>query len=189
MSAVRAPPRTAMSGVDLATLTALGTWALVVGTLVILWWQTWQTRVLNSANAVMALRERFDGAHLRNARRQLAHRLLENQHDDITNLEIGAFFELIGTLTRRKVLDEDLVWEAFGTWVSGYYSALREPVDMIGRARKSLNDPLVFHEFEWLRNRVLQIDRAMLGTEHSAVVERVDEVRILLQREATLDTL
>ena len=176
-----------MGGFDPATWTALGTWVLVVGTLAIMYWQTRQTRVLNSASSVMALRERFDAPHLRLARRHLARRLLDQKSDDITNLEVGAFFELVGTLTHRRVLDEELVWEAFGTWVSDYYLALRHPVDLIGRARESLRDPLIFHEFEWLHRRVFEIDREMLGAERAQLLERDAEVRNLLEREALLD--
>ncbi|HEV2428365.1 MAG TPA: hypothetical protein VGV64_00755, partial [Thermoplasmata archaeon] len=93
-------------GVDLAFWTVISAWILAIGTLVLLWWQTFQNRVLNSANAVMALRERFDSISMRHARKQLATRLLNRQHEDITNLEVGAFFELIAALTRRRVLDE-----------------------------------------------------------------------------------
>jgi hypothetical protein len=112
---------------------------------------------------------------------------VNNQHEDITSVEVATFFELVGALTRRKVLDEDLIWEAFGTWITNYYSALRSPVDLIGRARTSLQDPLVFHEFEWLNGRILTIDHRMLGPRHAQVVESADETRAILRRESTLD--
>jgi hypothetical protein len=171
---------------DPLTLTALGTWVLVIGTLFLMYWQNKQTRELNSASSVMALRERFDSMSLRKARRHLSRRLLGEKYDDVTNLEVGAFFELVGTLTHRRVLEEDLIWEAFGTWVSGYYYALRHPVDVLGRTRQEMSDPLLLHEFEWLAGRMHRMDL------HRGIIEtaRADEleVRALLKRESDLDT-
>jgi hypothetical protein len=172
---------------DIATWTLLGTWVLVIGTILLMWWQTRVSRILNSANAVLALRERFDGTQLRQARRRLAEQLLNGHHDDVTNLEIGAFFELIATLTRNKVLDEELIWEAFGTWVAGYYHALRSPVDLIGRARTNLQDPLIFHEFEWLTERIAALDRKKMGTHHQSTATPQEDAVALLKREAALD--
>ncbi len=172
---------------DPVTLTAIGTWALVIGTLFLMYWQTRQTRLLNSATSVMALRERFDAPHLRRARKSLATRLLNQQHEDITNLEVGTFFELVATLTHRRVLDEDLIWEAFGSWVTAYYWALRHPVDMIGRGREAFQDPLIFHEFEWLERSVLAADRHRGALREATPEDRERESRLILQREADLD--
>lgn len=176
--------------VDTATLAAIAafsSWALAIGTLLILYWQTRVQQRLNSANAVVELRQQFDSPRMRRARHHLSSRLLNNQHEDITSVEVATFFELVGALTHRKVLDEDLIWEAFGTWVVNYYAAMRQPVDLIGRARTSLQDPLVFHEFEWLTNRIQTIDQHKLGHAHAQIVESVVEVRQILTRESTLD--
>jgi hypothetical protein len=158
-----------MVDLDVATWTALGTWALVIGTLVLMYWQTRQAQRLNSANAVMALRERFDSTRMLRARKDLSQRLIHHKHEEITNVEVATFLELVGALTHHKVLNEKLVWEAFGTWVTNYYWALRNPVDLIQRARDELHDPLVFHEFEWLDARIRVIDARMLAHEHAGV--------------------
>ena len=176
-----------MVDIDIAVWTFIGTWVLVIGTIVLMWWQTHQTRILNSANVVMTLRERFATLQMRRARRLLADRLLNHRHEDITNLEVGAFFELLGALTHRGVLEEDLVWEAFGTWIVDYYEALRRPVDLIGQGRDALKDPLLFHEFEWLHDRMLRLDETHLGTTHTERLDTEAEVRVLLKREADLD--
>jgi hypothetical protein len=176
-----------MGSFDVATWTALGTWALVIGTLALMYWQTRQAQELNSANSILTLRERFDAPRMRLARRDLSTHLVRGTHEDITSVEVATFFELVGALTHRRVLKVDLVWEAFGSWVSNYYYALRNPVDLIGRTRSDLRDPLVFHEFEWLYHRVLEIDRRMLGSTHSAQLEKIDESRAILQREMTLE--
>jgi hypothetical protein len=169
--------------------TAVGTWALVVGTLVFMYWQMRQTQRLNSANAVMALRERFDSTRMRAVRRHLADRLLRGAHDDISSMEVVTFFELVGTLTHRGVLEDELVWEAFGTWIESYWWALRHPMDLVGELRRTLQDPLIFHEFEWLNDRLRHIDRRMLGPEHADTVHQDTESPRILQRETQLESL
>jgi hypothetical protein len=174
--------------IDITTLTALATWAIAIGTITLLWWQVRVSQRLNSANAVLSLRERFDSPAIRRRRKMLAERLLSGRHDDITNLEVAAFFELIGTLTHEKVLDRYLVWEAFGTWINGYYFALRNPVDVIGRARTALKDPLIMHEFEWMYGLIQRMDAKYMGSETGIADATREEAASLLRREADLDT-
>lgn len=176
-----------MASIDLGTATAIAAWALVVGTLFLMYWQTRQTQQLNAANSILVLRERFDSPRMRQQRRLLATHLLGERREDLTSVEVATFFELIGALTRRKVLDVDLVWEAFGTWITNYYFALRHPVDLIGKTRTDLGDPLVFHEFEWLYERIIDIDRHSLGPTHSARIEQEAESRAILRLESALD--
>jgi hypothetical protein len=177
-----------MTGFDeVTTLTLLSAWALAIGTVGLMYWQTRQAQRLNSSNSIMALRERFDSPHMRRARKHLSSRLMNHQHEDITSVEVATFFELIGALTHRKVLDADLVWEAFGTWISGYYFALRNPVDTIAKVREDLQDPLVLHEFEWLNGRVSMMDAHELGPQHSTVQMTEEQARVILKREADLD--
>jgi len=174
---------------SLAILAAASTWALAIGTLVVLFWQTHQTQVLNSANAVMNLRDKFDSTRMRAVRRHLSERLLKQAHEDIASIEVITFFELVGTLTHRKVLDQDLVWEAFGSWITAYWWSLRHPTDWVGRLRHDLEDPLIFHEYEWLTNRVLQLDRRALAKEHHRAGNPEEESRRILTRESLLEAV
>jgi len=174
-------------GVDPTTLTAAAAWAVALGTVVLLWWQVRVSQHLNSANAVLSLRERFDSPAYRRRRRLLAERLLSGRHDDVSNLEVAAFFELVGSLTHTRVLRRELVWEAFGTWISGYYTALRSPVDLIGRARTATKDPLIMHEFEWLFGLIQQIDRKRLGGGTDLEEANRVEAEMLLRRESQLE--
>jgi hypothetical protein len=175
-------------GISEVAFAAAAAWALAIGTVVLLWWQVRVSQRLNSANAVLTLRERFDSREFRRRRKTLSGRLLAGRHDDITNLEVAAFFELIASMTHEGVLDRRLVWEAFGTWINGYYYALRNPVDVIGRARTALKDPLIMHEYEWLFGLVQRMDRKMLGPEADLEDATREEATALLRREADLDT-
>jgi len=172
---------------DTTTITAAAAWAIAIGTVVLLWWQVRVSQHLNSANAVLTLRERFDSPAIRRRRKVLAERLLAGRHDDITNLEVAAFFELIASLTHNRVLNRNLIWEAFGTWINGYYYALRNPVDVIGRARVALKDPLIMHEFEWLFGLIQRMDRKRIPAETDLENATREEATSLLRREAELE--
>jgi hypothetical protein len=174
---------------SVAILTAFSTWVLAVGTLLILLWQTRQTQVLNGANAVMNLRDKFDSTRMRAVRRHISERLLKQAHEDIASIEVVTFFELVGTLTHRRVLNEELVWEAFGSWVTSYWWGLRNPTDWVGRLRKDLGDPLVFHEFEWLYERIRRRDGRELAKVHAVPGDDGEEARRILSREALLESL
>lgn len=169
------------------TWTAFGTWILVVGTLILMYWQTRQNQRLNSGNAILTLRERFDSPSMRAHRRKLARKLLDQSYEDITNMEVATFFELIGALTHRRVLDEVLVWEAFGTWVTSYYSAMRKPRDLVAEVREKFQDPLIFHDLEWLNDRIQRIDVHRLGHRHSESMLSDIEVRETLTRDSQLE--
>jgi len=174
---------------NIAIWSLVGTWVLVVGTLLLMLWQNLQTQKLASATAVMSLRERFDSPRMRASRRHLSDRLLKKTHEDISNMEVVTFFELVGTLTHRKVLESDLVWEAFGSWVTAYYWALRHPVDMIGDLRRAMDDPLIFHEYEWLYTRIVSIDRRRAGPTVDSEPSLIVETERVLRRESALESI
>jgi hypothetical protein len=176
-----------MVSIDFTAVTALSSWALVVGTLAVLYWQTRQTQQLHSANTVLTLRERFDSPRMRKARVHVSSRLLNNAQDDISNVEVATFFELVGSMTRRKILDIDMVWEAFGGWVTNYWWSLRNPVDLIGKIRERTHDPLVLYSFEWLNERILEVDRRKLGGAHAHLAPQAEEAEGTMRREAALD--
>jgi hypothetical protein len=172
---------------DVALWATVATWILAIGTLGFLYWQTRQAGLLNSSNAVITLRERFDSPRMRRVRRATSERLLDNQLGDISNLEVLSFFELIGAQTKRKILDEEMVWEAFGGWITSYYRAMRTPVDRIKRLRESSHDPLLFKKFEWLNDRVSKLDQKQLGAEYALSVEAVEDTGMYLRIEAALE--
>lgn len=173
---------------DLTLWTAVATWGLAIGTVILLYWQTRQTQKLNSANAVIALRERFDSPRMRRARQQLSREWLNNHIQDLSSVEVLTFFELVGAQTQRGILDEEMVWEAFGGWVTTYFWAMRNPQDRIVQLRETIRDPLVFFRLEWLNNRIIEIDRRNLGSDHLSPQDSEVYFRQFLQRESMLTT-
>ncbi|MGI0067108.1 MAG: DUF4760 domain-containing protein, partial [Thermoplasmata archaeon] len=129
----------------------------------------------------------FDASRMRRARRRLAQEWLDDSVNDISSTEVLTFFELIGAQMRGGILSEEMVWDAFGGWVTTYYWAMRHPRDRIGQLRESTQDPLVFFRFEWLNARVIRMDQRQLGPDHltESTTERYS--RDLLAREAKLE--
>ncbi|MGA8663703.1 MAG: hypothetical protein WB809_01335 [Thermoplasmata archaeon] len=172
---------------NIALWTTVATWVLAIGTLLVMYWQTRQAGQLHSSNQVIELRDRFDTPRMRRLRRLTSERLLKNEVADIANLEVPIFFELIGAQTKRKILDEEMVWEAFGGWITSYYHAMRKPVDRIQQLRVAAHDPLLFGKFEWLNDRIVALDRKALGAEYSSSVEAFEDTGLLLRRESLLE--
>lgn len=153
-----------MTVLDLVTwITVLGTWVLVVGTLTFAYWQMRQTQRINSAKTILELRDRFDSPEMRASRREISTRLLAgNVTEEFDNYDVAFFFQLMGSLTRERILDRRMVWSAFGGWISGYYYSLTHPLDRVARWRSETHDPTIFLDFEWLSHEMRKIDTATL---------------------------
>lgn len=170
---------------DTTLLALVATWVVVVGILAVWVWQSRQSRRIESARALLELRDRFDGPKMRAARRALAHDLLDRSITEVTTVDVPVFFELIGALTHRGALDEPLVWSVFGGWVTNYYYALRHPTDYLGRSREAFGDPSLFSEFEWLNHRMLRADARHRAAATSARAS--EEAREILRHEVALE--
>ncbi len=176
-----------MSLADEATwITILGTWVLVVGTLAFAYWQLKQAQSLNSASNLLDMRERFYGDRMKAARRTLSAWLLDpNRSDDSDDWEVAIFFEMMGFLTRTRVLNRRMVWNAFGGWITAYYLAMTRPVDLIERWRREERDATIFREFEWMAKQMLALDRR-LGGEGETEAISLDHARVTLGYESAL---
>ncbi len=79
---------------------------------------------------------------------------------DLTNyFPLLGFFEHIGHLVHRGVLDREMVWNKFFHQVEMYYLALTKPVNYIENARQSENQPMWYVELEWLYHDLAVLDR------------------------------
>jgi hypothetical protein len=117
------------------------------------------TRLSNSAKMVLQLVDRFDSAEMRNYRGQFAKTLLEarNSIDVRWDMPVLEFFEEVGYMTHRRVLDEGMVWNSFSWWFEPYYSSVRKSPDLIADARSKTTFPSLFREIEWLYGRMNKV--------------------------------
>jgi hypothetical protein len=160
--------------------TILGTWILVVGTLAFAYWQLRQAHQLHSSTLILDLRDRYFAPQMRVARRELSTWLVRTERGpEVDNWEVGFFFELIGFLTRTRVLDQRMVWSAFGTWIPAYYVALTQPEDLVVKWRREANDPLIFREFEWLARAMMKFEGRLAGSPRAAGYTLADAREVL----------
>jgi len=167
----------------------LATWVLALGTLAFAYWQLRQNQRLHSTTTLLDLRDRFYGPRMRQARRTLSAWLLKDPRgEEPENWEVALFFELLGSLTRSRNLDRRLVRKAFGTWVTGYYTSITAPTDLIGQWRRESKDPLIFADFEWLSKQIIEDERRTApGKEFDRSLK--EEARYVLQGESQLDAV
>jgi hypothetical protein len=178
-----------MTSLDIGSwATILGTWVLVVGTLAFAYWQLHQAQRLHSATTILELRERYYSPRLRQARRELSTWLMRPERgEEIENWEVTHFFELMGFLTRTRVLEKRMVWNAFGGWVSGYYTYVTQPENLIAKWRKEGHDPLIYAEFEWLAREMMEMDRRLLH-QPTRAVSSLSDALYTMESESQLDT-
>ena len=164
----------------------LATWVLAIGTLVFAYWQLRQNQHLHSASTLLDLREQFYGTRIQQARRTLSTWLLGNERDEEPdNWEVGLFFQLLGSLARSGALEPKMVRSAFGTWITGYYTFMVRPVNLLERWRSESHDPLIFADFEWLAHRIIEYERRMApGPGFDASLR--EEARYVLEAETRL---
>jgi len=176
-----------MAGVDLSIwIPIAGTWVLVIGTLAFAYWQLRQNQRLHSTSTLLDLRERYFSHRLRIARKSLSTWLLHPEGEEPDTWEVALFFELLGSLTRTGVLERRLVRNAFGTWITGYYTLITQPENRFERWRAESNDPLIFADFEWLAKQVIEYERRLAPAPDfdKSVLE---EARYVLEGESRLN--
>ena len=129
------------------------------------WWVASQTvketRLYNTMNLATTLSQRFD--EMKTERKIFATTILSELSKDSPNVEtiiptscpVLEFFEDLGYLTRRGLVDHGIVWTHFFWVIERYHIALTSlsPTNFncIERLRElEGNDPLLYQEFEYL---------------------------------------
>ena len=171
---------------DANAWTALGTWVLIVGTLITVYWQARQQRRINSANMVMSLHDRFQSERMVGHRRRLSTFLLASDNDAEPPPEVLMFLETIGLLVHEGVIELRMVWNEFCWEIVRYYKAVRHPADRLAAMRSRHHDSTIFSELEWLYTRMIELD-----ARHRTIITRdaepgLDDIRNFLKDEAQL---
>jgi hypothetical protein len=119
----------------------------------------------NSARMVLDLVGNFDSGEMRKHRRNFSKALLTNPSSiNLSgNSPVFEFFEEIGYMTRREVLDRGMVWNSFFFWLEPYYVAARSNPDLISAARSTEHRPALYKEIEWLFFTLLEVDKKENG--------------------------
>jgi hypothetical protein len=106
------------------------------------------TRLTSSAKMVMDLNKEFNSTEMRQYRRELASVLLAGRSPNLVdNCPVLEFFEEIGYMTRRKILDGGMVWNTFSWWIEPYFLLCKAAIT---DARSETQSPMFFYETQWL---------------------------------------
>jgi hypothetical protein len=93
----------------------------------LLWNLRW-SRLTTSINLVLDLDDRFNNK-LKSCRKEASAKLLQGDPEPDKLDAILDFLDILGYLTRMKVVDKDFVWETFQYWIVGYYLNAKNYID------------------------------------------------------------
>ena len=168
----------------------VGTWALVGVT----WWLAkGQVSLLKGQLSIgqeqrkiqlyLELRKDFDG-HLIEQSRILARRFLENAHAEEINEPVLNFFEDMGMLLRRDLLDHDMIWDTFSYYARMWRSASR---DYIAKVRADLGgDETLFTDFDYLSERMCDAEVRKRGKTRGELEPSPSQLKAFLEAEGRL---
>jgi hypothetical protein len=121
--------------------------------------------LLNSAAMVTQFVDKYDSPQMRADRQRLATRLvqhLESGDGSLPNYEpVLGFFENIGYLARKGVLDIGMLHNKFGFDLQRWHAALRRRGDLVEAFREQLDESTIYCEIDWLAQAFLRIDRRL----------------------------
>lgn len=106
-------------------MTAWGTIALGVIAAIALYCESKSARLARAADVILRLIDKFDDEKMLTLRHKAALSIRDfrqgkgNVSKDVEN--VLDFFETIGMLSKRGVIDNEIVWHSFHHWLRGYY--------------------------------------------------------------------
>jgi len=114
-------------------------------------WQIRQSRLALGVDLLLRFEARFDEPAFRSSRQTAAEALMQGPDHRID--DVIDFFETVGLLTRRRVLNPEVIWNEFSYWVFGYWLVAKDYI-----TGKRADDPLRWVEFEWLYKKLFWIE-------------------------------
>ena len=169
---------------------AISAAAASAGVIAAIWLQIaeWKrSRFARGIDAISALDARFDGPELREVRRRAAAYFLDPKPDDVEGTEAAQhlmnFFETLGFLYEKQVIDDESVWHFFASWILPYY---RESQAL--RTEIAKDDPNVYSSFRKVYDAVRKCEERRHASRQSVHILADDAVRAFLVEEAALAT-
>ncbi len=163
----------------------------VFASLIAVWLQARRQWLLNSANLVTSLVDRFSSSDWE-CRRVKFINLLSLPGDDPKRTLFGnygfgvlGFYEHIGHLVRRGAVDLFMIHNKFAWEIVCYYQLMRSGADLLAEVRTRHKDNTQYMEFEWL-NRAMAKKYKALGTEIYDDKGRVRWMDDFIREEAAL---
>jgi hypothetical protein len=131
----------------IALFSALGTWGAIVGAAFVLWRQNKKQKELTCLQLYLKLSSQYESPEMNIRRARLATKLLKDPETLDIDDTLLVFYENIGLMLERDLLDIDLVDNVFGYDVRHYWDLLKHYIEY---ARKF--DDTLYIYFEYLKN-------------------------------------
>ncbi len=162
-----------MNQIDFGSVAAWANALVATIGLACILYQIRKQRQLNSANLLLSLEAKYGEPGMIQARRDFAELVrvnLDSTKNALTGFQpVISFFDMLGALVHRGVLDEMLIWHRFGWRVIRCWLAIAanpnqmseqfpSPGSLIERMRTSENEPGIYTQFEWLGKRFVEMD-------------------------------
>lgn len=135
--------------------------AATIGVIVVIIFQIVEWRRLRLARAldsVLELEKRFEESEFRDIRKAAATFLLDSSagspEGEGSAVTVINFFECLGLLHRKAVLDDELVWHFFSGWLLPYYCAAHQSIITPRQGR----DPNAYTEVDKLYRDMKRIE-------------------------------
>jgi len=162
---------------------AVGTWALVICTGWLVKRHLSIAKEQAQIQLYLELRKEFDG-YLIEQRKILARKFLDHASADEINEPVLNFFEDMGMLVRRNLLDHDMIWDTFSYYVRTWRSASR---DYIAKVRADLGgDETLFTDFDYLAECMCEAEAQKRGKTRGELEPSPSQLQTFLEVEGRL---
>ncbi len=119
--------------------TTITTWATFIAALtaiIALILESRRFRLSIKIDNVIKFDERFNSLEMLKKRKTAAKLLKEGNFTDVE--DVLDFFEMVGMLARRGLLDKTMVWATFSYWIIHYYHLTKEYIKIRQKASSTL---------------------------------------------------
>lgn len=120
------------------------------------------SRLALGVNALLEFDRQFNGSDYRDVRKTACEMLRDGKpvaETDKALEDVFDFFETIGLMTRRRALDQEMVWSTFFYWLHGYWLVAEEFIE-----RQQTKAPARYGDLRWLHDMLVPIEERKRGT-------------------------
>ena len=164
-------------------IAAIGT----IISLIFIYRQISNTKNVTALDFLLKEDARFRSPRMKRSRSNLAHILLSNpeNYDGMSDYadDILDYFENLGMMLRKRIVDEDFLWTFKGYWILCYWTGLEKYVEW---SRKRYHDGTLWSEFERLSGRISKVEiknNGEAGKSSEEMLEFLEDDELHLQIE------
>jgi hypothetical protein len=162
----------------------LGTWALVVATLILVYITHQATRDDLKVKVHFRFMDRFDDVRMKGHRKLLADKLLaQAPHGDIQE-DVLNLFEDIATFQKLGHMNEDLLFSTFSFYMKHWWAATKDYI--IEERQRQNNDQSLFADFQRLVDMLYAAESKELGRTRTELEPTPVSIRRFLEDESRL---